>query len=190
MPDNSFSETDELDALIEEHPGICAKKYRFKAFKNKTYPFSMLCALGASRTALKKCCKAFPFALTRTDEGVGTTLHYACAYQPRLETIKFLVKKNPDAVQKLNEDGRTPLHMACACASGAPKEVIEFLLQLNPQAHKKRDKDDMTPLQLMRANSKSDWGALAILKKFSDARSSTIIRNEDYIVPYRRASEE
>lgn len=131
-----------VGVLIDENPEICSVKYSFDFFSKPAYPLSMLGALHAGTKVLEKCIKAYPDALEHCDDWLGTPLHYACAYQAKLDVVKVLETADVAA----NFMQRTPLHMACMfCAS---TDVILHLLAAGKQSAQKPDKDGYLPLHL------------------------------------------
>jgi ankyrin repeat protein len=158
-PDPGFSEEDFITEL-EKDPKLCDKKYHFDTFEGMIYPFSMLCALGASRTVLKACAKASPISVSYRDKVLGSPIHYACEYQLSLDLLKYLAKKTPQAFFETDKHKRTPLHIACA--SAAPTECIIVLIEKNPQAAAIRDFFETTPLHYICANSTLEWDAVNV----------------------------
>ena len=66
-----------------------------------------------------------------TNGGNGrTALHIASALTGRAELVKFLATKNPSILIELDNEGLTPLHVACACSD---LETVKVLLTLSPE---------------------------------------------------------
>ncbi len=65
---------------------------------------------------------------------------------------KLKVGKSADVVNKINVDGKTPLHIACASGN---LSVVELLLGLNASS-RTRDRDGMTPLAAAMAGDRAD----------------------------------
>lgn len=130
--------------LMKKHPEVCMQQYDFEATTEAKYPFSMLCALGASVKTLKSCAQAYPAAVTINDKWVGTSLHYACSYRAPLDVLKFLEDYDDNLLKSENQMKRRPLHLACMVLT--PLENIAFLVKCDKSALKVGDKDGMTPL--------------------------------------------
>ena len=60
--------------------------------------------------------------------------------------IKLLYDKYPDAIQKVNKDGKYPLHLAVE--KNKSEFVINFLIEKYPEAIRKVDKNGNYPLHL------------------------------------------
>jgi hypothetical protein len=149
--DSGYSDDNFMDLIIE-NPDGCTIKYAFDAFRDdriraKMYPLSMLCALGASITAIRECYEAHKIALHEKDVWIGTPLHYACIYGASLDVIKFLVGINDNLLVEIDERGKlTPLHMAII--SEAKPEVVSFLVEASSASLQMVDMNGMMPLHL------------------------------------------
>jgi ankyrin repeat protein len=151
--------------LILKNPRVCRKKYSFDFAKDKLYPFSVLCALGASERTLSECYKAYPHAAAWNDGFIGTPMHYACSYRAPMEVIKFLIEEvrvddessSSSGSSQGSDDGdknsmiwstnhmfRLPIHLACMAQ--APIEILKLLIDEYKQGLARVDKDGMTPL--------------------------------------------
>lgn len=146
--EKTFEESCELRQVMQGNlDDVCRSLQQFRAFPDtKIYPLFMLCALGASRSVLKKCLVAYPDALRHCDDVAGTALHYACSFRTNLKSIKFLLKKDPELACVSNAAGQTPLHIACS--RGVSVDVIKLFLEANPKAVKKVDPNAMTSLHM------------------------------------------
>ena len=65
--------------------------------------------------------------------------------------IRFLVTEYPDAVKEKNNDGETPLHLACYNKQSG--QVIRFLVDKYPEAVEEKDRWEQMPLDLARGNN-------------------------------------
>lgn len=88
---STYNEDAIVDVIFLD-PAACSNKYKFECFGGEIYPFSMLCALGASLRVLKMCYDAHPQAGKEKDIWIGTPLHYACAYvSTTIESLTLVV---------------------------------------------------------------------------------------------------
>lgn len=159
---NGFKDED-AKAIIKKHPETCKEQYRFEATKDKMYPLSMLCALGASASTLKACYKAYPPAMEFDDGWIGTPMHYACTYRAPREVLKFLIDKDDseDMIEKVNLKKRLPLHLAAMIKT--PVENIMLLIKEYHKGLAAVDCGGMTPLHLACNRSDPDPAIIELL---------------------------
>lgn len=155
-------------SLLASNPEYCSEKFKLEAFSESVYPLSILCAIGASVSAVTTCRDTFPDAIQACDSYVGTPLHYACSYQASLEIVQFLVEANPDMLTKTNRFGRSALHMACMFA--AEPTVVGFLLDQLPSLATQVDTESMTPLHIC---CDSNANNTTLLQTLFDSASGT-----------------
>jgi hypothetical protein len=145
-----FSKSDyNENAIIAEitlDPVSCSHKYKFDAFGGPIYPFSMLCALGASTKLLQICFSAFPEAANEKDIWVGTPMHYATAYLGTVATVRFLMDISPESASSLNRLHRTPFH--AICLFNPRSDILQTLVDLAPTGLRIADKDGNTALHV------------------------------------------
>ena len=110
---NKFDES-KVMKMMKEFPELCVEVYRFEAFvQNLVHPLHILCALNASADAIKLCIKCCQAALFYDYSAIGAPIHYACMYNTNFDAVRYLVKKDCDALELPNTDqGMTPLHLA------------------------------------------------------------------------------
>ena len=143
---NKFDEP-KVMKMMKDFPELCAEVYRYEAFvQNLIHPLHMLCALNASVGAIKLCIKCCQAALYYDYSAIGAPIHYACMYNANFETIRYLVKKDGDALElPNNDDGMTPLHLAIQYEADFP--TVAFLTDRCPTAASMVDHEHgMTPL--------------------------------------------
>ena len=134
-------------AAMERDGGACAKKYDFDAFGNELYPFSMLCAIGASLETVQKCYDMFPAAMDARDPTVGSPLHYACAYAGSAGLVEWLIEKNPKQLTEVDVLQRSPFHVACLYS--ARVAILKVLAAKSPKGlAQARDYDSNTTLHV------------------------------------------
>ena len=137
---------DTIADVIFLDPSSCSRKYKFECFGGEIYPFSMLCALGASHRLLKLCFDAFPQAGKEKDIWIGTPLHYACAYLGSIENVKWLMEISPGSAASMNRLRRTPFH--AICLFNPRPEILQVLIDLAPMGLQSADKDGNTALHV------------------------------------------
>jgi ankyrin repeat protein len=141
---------DETSVLqfTRDYPDFCSDLFRFEAFyKDLIHPLHMLCALGASLALLKSCLSCCEAALFHDESALGAPVHYALHCRAPLEVVRWLVKKDIDALQIQSDlNGQLPLHVAVA--NMATTETVAFLTDRCAAAALQADNDGMTPLHL------------------------------------------
>lgn len=144
---NSFDE-DRFMKLLKQHPEFCQSLFRFVAFSDDLiHPFHMLCALGASTKTLRKCLQSCEAAIYHDTSAGGAPIHYAIAHHAPFDLVRWLVKKDCDALQMTTPfTHQVPLHIACA--NGTDFDTIAFLTYKCGAAALRTDKDGKTPLHL------------------------------------------
>lgn len=130
---------------LQELPDYCSQLFRFEAFPNDLlHPLHMLCALSASLSTIKACFNLCNAAIFH-DSISGSPIHFATSFNASFDVIRWLVKKDPDALHLgTTNEKMTPLHLACQ--HEADSETVAFLTELGPQAASMLDEDGMTPL--------------------------------------------
>jgi hypothetical protein len=163
--------------VIKKHPKALVKKMAFESTKDKIYPFSMLCALGASAKTLGAAYRAHPPAAAANDAWIGTPLHYACHYRAPLATLRFLLEQvtlqnkngtdSSDSSSSSSDDSTSSddssngacemiratnqmirLPIHVACMSLMPCECLQLLILHFKAGLQRVDKDGYTPLHL------------------------------------------
>lgn len=137
---------DAITDVIFLDPASCSKKYKFECFGGEIYPFSMLCALGASNKILQMCHNAFPQASKEKDIWIGTPLHYACAYLGSIDNVKWLMDRSPGSAASMNRLRRTPFH--AVCLFNPRPDILQVLIDLAPMGLQSADKDGNTALHV------------------------------------------
>lgn len=134
--------------FTREYPDFCADVFRFDAFhKDLIHPLHMLCALGASPNLLTSCLRSCEAALFHDESALGSPIHYALKCRAPIEVVRWLVKKDVDALQVQNDaHGQLPLHVAVS--NMATAETIALLTDRCAAATLQADNDGMTPLHL------------------------------------------
>jgi ankyrin repeat protein len=132
--------------MMKEHPELCVEVFRFEAFpQDLLHPLHMLCALSAKLETIKLCVKCCAAALFHDQSSIGAPIHYACTFNNTFDVIRWLVKKDSDALELPNmESGMTPLHLAIQ--HKANFDTVAFLTDRCPAAAAMVDNDMMTPL--------------------------------------------
>ena len=64
----------------------------------------------------------------------------------RKENVQLLLDRYPGAAHRTDEDGRLPLHVACAY--GAPYDVIVLLIKYNPGGLSEHDNAGHPPFHV------------------------------------------
>jgi len=144
--ENTGYTDEEVMNAIESDPEACKKKYRFEFFGVVIYPFSMMCAIGASVDAIQMCYDTFPDALEEKDPWVGSPLHYACGYEGPPKVVEWLLEKDAGMVATINRLRRSPFHIACQFSPRA--KILNVLLKTAPMGLEVTDKYGNTPLHL------------------------------------------
>ena len=70
--------------------------------------------------------------------GTDRILHLACQFQAPLRIVQLLSDRHPMSIRTLDDDGRYPLHIACA--RGAKPKVINYMLDACNMAVRWQDK--------------------------------------------------
>lgn len=139
-----------LGELMNAHPEFCQKQYRFEAFHRQLLPpLHMLAALSADLPTLRLCHKhgGGESILSHHASPLGAPIHYAVTFNAAFDVIRWLVKKDLDALQLANaSDRHTPLH--CAVLYEADAETCFFLTDRCAAAAQCRDSKGNTPLHL------------------------------------------
>lgn len=140
---------EEIVEMMKEHPDFCRDVYRFEAFhRDLIHPLHMLSALSVDVSTIRLCFKNCEAAMLYDESSLGSPIHYAVAFNANFELIRWLVKKDLDALELANNpDKHTPLHLACLYEADA--ETIFFLTDRFAQAAKLQDRDGNTPLHLV-----------------------------------------
>ena len=149
--DNTKYSDEELMDAIEADPESVKKKYRFEFFGVVIYPFSMMCAIGASMDAIQMCYDVFPEALHENDPWVGSPLHYASGYEGPVDVVRWLLEQDSGMTSMLNRLKRSPFHIACQF--NPRSSVLEALLEVAPKGLQVTDKYGCTPLHLACENN-------------------------------------
>jgi ankyrin repeat protein len=92
---------------------------------------------------------AQPKVLTRKvgSEVGDTPLHYGCRHFFSLDLIKKLIC--PQALRMMNNQGETPLNLACQRADDMPSDVIKALIDPYPESICIADQHGETPLHIV-----------------------------------------
>jgi len=145
---NDKLDQDAIVNMIKEHPDFCQQVFRFEAFhKDLLHPLHMLAAMNADLATLRLCLKHCEAALFYDQTSLGAPLHYAVTFNAAFDTIRWLVKKDSDAVMLPNTaDQHTPLHLAVLFEADA--ETIFFLTDRCSKAAGLVDSKGNTPLHL------------------------------------------
>jgi ankyrin repeat protein len=169
--------------FIRKNTKVCRKKYSLDFAKDTLYPFSVLCALGASAKTLGECYKAYPHAAAWNDGFIGTPMHYACNYRAPTEVLKFLIaevrvdddssssssgnSKDTDDADKnsmiwsTNHMFRLPIHLACMAQ--VPIDTLKILIDEYKQGLSRVDKDGNTPLHYACDHADADLDVVDML---------------------------
>jgi ankyrin repeat protein len=176
-----YSDDDFMDLIIES-PIECKMKYAFDAFSDdptaKMYPLSMLCALGASITAIRECYEAHKIAIHEKDIWIGTPLHYACIYGASLKVIKYLVGIDNNLLKEVDKKNLTPIHVAII--SEAEPEVVSFLAEASIDSLQMVDMNGMMPLHLACDN---DTDADVVKEMVNEYPVACVARNFNGMTP-------
>jgi len=137
-----------LCELIHEYPDFCQELYRFEAFhRTLIHPLHMLVALSADLATIRLCFKHCEAALFHDASPLGAPIHYAVTFNASFDVIRWVVKKDTDALQLGNSaDQHTPLHLAVLYEADA--ETCFFLTDRCAKAAQALDVAGHTPLHL------------------------------------------
>jgi ankyrin repeat protein len=73
------------------------------------------CSTNAPLDVIKDILSVYPDAIKICDERLGyLPLHFACYYKASIEIIEFLIQIYPESIQKIDKEGKVPLHISCA----------------------------------------------------------------------------
>ena len=145
--------------------------------RDGSLPIHDLCNLNRRADAvdtIQYMLELYPESINRRD-GLGyLPIHYAAskARHGRIDTMKLLLKHDPDAVSKKTTDGKgqLPLHLACRYCKRP--EAIQVLYDAFPEAIVVLDGDRKMPLQLVKKGRskvlKFFHNQYEYLKKFDD----------------------
>ena len=120
------------------------------------------------------------------DNDVSWPLHNACKNGKRLNVIKDLIARYPNAVSTPDENGSWPLHYACK--SGKDDETIEFLTEEFPDALKFPDKDGCWPLHYA-CKHKNGQRLKVIETLLKEFRGAAMIQDREGRLPLHCACE-
>ena len=139
---------DALCALMQEYPDLCQEVYRFEAFhRDLLHPLHMLAAMSADLGTIRLCYKNCEAALFHDTSQLGAPIHYAVTFNASFDLVRWLVKKDMDALQLPNQvDKQTPLHLAVLYE--VDTETCFFLTDRCATAAQALDKNGNTPLHL------------------------------------------
>jgi len=79
-----------------------------------------------------------------------------------IETMKFLLEKDPQLIRRFRKDGATPLHYA---AAGGNVEAMNLLLEIDPQLIGRFEKYGMTPLHAAAQTGQIEAGKYLLSKR-------------------------
>lgn len=179
--------------FLRSNVKLCRKKYTFDFGKDKLFPFTVLCALGASVRTLSECYHAHPPAAAWNDGFIGTPMHYACHYRAPTEVIQFLIEdvrvvessssssegsrdssqdKNA-MVWATNHMFRLPVHLACMAQ--APLVTLKLLAEEYSQGLARVDKEGMTPLHYACDHADADLEVIEMLA--TKYKKAVVVKN-------------
>jgi ankyrin repeat protein len=92
----------------------------------------------------------YPQALMTQNDGGASPLHFACYTRAPIAIIRLLVKRCPQSVRLVDQDGDTPLNCVCSMLRDDDEahsdEVIRLLVDQDPSTLFIRDKKGLTAL--------------------------------------------
>ncbi len=143
--------------------------------KNSISPFLMsLVAISQNDIGLlRQIVSKDPKTLSEQYNGGGTVLHYA-AYYGKLDAVKFICSKDPNAIRAKNKVNQTPMHEAVlAHSNGSSLDIVKFLHSKDPNLIYEKDLQGLTP-----AHYAAGRGAPNMFKFFC-SKSPGIIHAKD-----------
>lgn len=178
---------EEIQALIESDKACIG--YRDS---DDMLPFHWACLGGCPIAVLQYLLDQDDgWAMRQTDTWGQTPLHLACLSLtgPSVETLKFLIELDPQALTAREDDNGIPLHALAhnmnASDHQQSKEALEFLIQQYPEGVKALDFDKDTPLFSMCRNK----FIMALEKATADMSLGESITNYSAMERARRKAE-
>jgi len=132
---------------IKRNPGAVAIRYNFRFKRGHTRsssPIFRVVALGGSLRTVRACHMSDRRRqAARTNYQKNTLLHVACTFRQTVEVVRWILARDPCAVEARNRYGFTPLH--CAAAYGSSADVVRLLIGWCPEAVHSRNILKETP---------------------------------------------
>jgi len=102
-----------------------------------------------------------------------TPLHSACSeIRVHSETVRYLIRYDPTALQAADARGRLPLHMLLLEKVSVPLDLIEWIIDLYPDALSRVSDFGMTPLHLACQNRSSFEVVRHLYDRYPEALSA------------------
>eukprot|EP00559_Dactyliosolen_fragilissimus_P001582 CAMPEP_0184855076 /NCGR_PEP_ID=MMETSP0580-20130426/403_1 /TAXON_ID=1118495 /ORGANISM="Dactyliosolen fragilissimus" /LENGTH=642 /DNA_ID=CAMNT_0027349497 /DNA_START=181 /DNA_END=2109 /DNA_ORIENTATION=- len=149
---------------VSTHPSEASTWIVTKGFNGdlRFLPMHKACVLAPPDNVVKALQKAFPDALTSTDQDGWLPLHCACFYNASVSVINILLNGNSKAAGVRCDEGRMPLHYACL--KGAKEDVICALIGANAKSTMTKDDEGRLPIHHACSRGAPDGTISALLK--------------------------
>ena len=165
MNESNYYDDDAVRGLLHVHAKkvVCVKHPFFGLNDKVAYPLYKLACLRPSVSVIRLCHQAFPHAIEVTAESYQRLpLHAACVHGARLETVQYLVKQYPAALDIGDYQGHLPVQLAIIHQKES--KVQRYLLQ---QVSKDRVRF-LSELFLLCLEHKSSKSVIKTLLKIKD----------------------
>lgn len=127
-----------------------AKKQKWVIIEKKNtklHALHLACSKKPTEEVVSVLISCYPKASQLSDSFFNRLpLHFACIYAANGDVVRTLLDDNPDAINKVAQNGRLPLHYAAAY--GASREVIGLLVERYGLAARVADKRGLLPVHL------------------------------------------
>jgi ankyrin repeat protein len=143
--------------LLQSKPEVASMK------DGENYlPLHHACEIGCRPEIVKYLLDIDPTAAVTMTRKHDSALSLACSCNKNVETVKLLIKANPNALSQKNDYGFAPLH--CVCRAYQPRMgIVEALLDANPSCVHLKTNAGETPVHLLSSNSGAFVGILQML---------------------------
>ena len=154
-----FSGALEACEIIRRYPDLASVEFSVEGLapgsRIRCPPLFVFCATGCV-PGIETAYQAYPEAICRQLEGLGSPLHVACRNH-RPQAVSRLLQLHPSAIRWTNDLHQTPLHMACHPFDHSYMnlddeesiiEMIEKVYQAFPTAAQLADQKGRSPLDV------------------------------------------
>lgn len=143
-------------------------------------PLHHACAIGCEPSIVELLLENYPQAASVLTRKQDSALSLACACNRSVETVRLLIRANPEAMIKKNDYGFAPLH--CACRAYQPRmAIVEELLQACPASITLKTHAGETPVHLACSNPGAFVGVIQLLTLAQNKATGS--SSEDLIDP-------